>query len=300
LFHHPMTARASRQVGALAFFALLCFAPSQAALLQGCVRVPAKAPSGAGGGSVAGTAGGGGAGGALDAGGNAGWAQEGGAAGESPDAPVPTSPVIDCNAEPERCALCSGNYTSIPLNLTAAIRGGWQYNPGGPYVDLPVSGYPCAAFLYDGDVQPKPDDNHWVAAPNGESIGFSMLSSMLESGYRKAQFRYFRTLVFIPSTVAVDSFQVAAQGVDDSLHIVLYNSKHPDGVSPTDAGPSDPTVGACAGNGASTWDFKSYILPGEVNVVLIVHADMSPTISSLQSVEITLNGAAIPLFDCSR
>jgi hypothetical protein len=298
-----MEAWALRRTGAHALFALLCFAPTQAALLGGCVRVPAKKPSavgGAGGGSVPGTAGGGGAGagGALGAGGNAGSAQEGDATGETPDA-APTSPVIDCNAEPERCALCSGNYASIPLTLTEPVRGGWQYNPGGPYVDLPVPGYPCAAFLYDGDVQPKPDDDHWVAAPNGESIGFSMLSSMVESGYRKAQFRFFRTLVFIPSTVAVDSFQVAAQGVDDSLHIVLYNSKHPDGVSPTDAGPSDPAVGACAGNGASTWDFKSYIQPGEVNVVLVVHADMSPAISSLQSVQITLNGAAIPLFDCS-
>ena len=38
--------------------------------------------------------------------------------------------------------------------------------------------------------------------------------------------------------------------------------------------------------------------PGEVNDVLVVHADMSPTISSLASVAVTANGAAIPLFDC--
>jgi hypothetical protein len=96
-----MTAWVLRRTRALALFASLCFAPTQAVLLQGCVRVPAKKPSGAagiGGGSVAGTAGSAGAGGALDAGGNAGSPQEGGAAGEAPDGPPPTSPVIDCAA----------------------------------------------------------------------------------------------------------------------------------------------------------------------------------------------------------
>jgi hypothetical protein len=212
--------------------------------------------------------------------------------------PEPTSPTVDCNVDPERCAFCTGQYTTISLNGNETVRGTWQYNPGGKYVSLPVAGYPCAAFLYDGPVRPSPDDDHWVGAPDGALITFSMTSTIPTTDYRIAQFRYFRSLVYLPPTPKIDSFRVMVTGVDDSVHLVLYNSKYPSGVSPTDAGPSDPRVGACAGNGDNAWDFASYVQPGEINVVLIVQADMSPDICSLGRTDITVNGASVPLYDC--
>ena len=212
-----------------------------------------------------------------------------------------TSPPTDCERDPERCAFCTGKYLTVPLNETQTIRGTWQYNPGGAFVTLPAPGYPCSAFLYDGPVRPPLDDDHWVAAPDGALINFSTTSTLMASNYTNVQFRYFRSLVFIPASVTIDSFRVTTAGVDDSVRLVLYNSKYPMGVSPTDVGPSDPSepaAGACAGNGDSAWDFKAYAQAGEINVVLVTQADMSPTVSSLGKTDITVNGAPIPLYDC--
>jgi hypothetical protein len=210
----------------------------------------------------------------------------------------PKGPILDCDKEPERCALCSGKYSTISLHYTETIRGTWQYDPGGVYVTLAAPGYPCSAFLHDGAVRPTLDDDRWVGAPQGDVIAFSTASTLTASDYRSAQFRYFRSLVFVPASVQIDSFRVTTTGVDDSVHLVLYNSKYPNGISPADAGPSDPDVGACAGNGDSSWDFKGYAQAGEINVVLIVQADMSPTVCALGKADITVNSSPIPLFDC--
>ncbi|HEX4348016.1 MAG TPA: hypothetical protein VHZ73_10610 [Vicinamibacterales bacterium] len=218
-------------------------------------------------------------------------------ASDASDAPL-TSPPINCGEKPEQCAFCSGNYATISVQRTAIIRGTWQYNPGGPYVTLPGPGYPCAAFSHDDATTPLADDDHWIAAPDGAFIGFRQSSVLTMTGYVQAQFRYFRTLVFVPSAFDVKTFTVAAQGVDDSVHIVIFNSKYPNGVSPTDAGPSDPTVGACGGFGDWSWDFKSYVQPGEINVFFLVQADLNPSTSSLVRVDLRANGAPIPLYDC--
>ena len=277
------------------------------ALVVGCGQdKPSQGPSGDGSAGTAGSqagAGGGGPGGTATGGataGGGGGMNAGGSDG-GVDLPLeaPTSPPVDCNVDPERCAFCTGKYRSVSLDGTTALRGTWQYNPGGPYVSLPEPGYPCAAFLHDGAVRPTLDDDHWVGAPDGTSIGFSMTSTLTSTNYSTAQFRYFRSLVYVPTNVTIDSFRVMARGVDDSVHIILYNAKYPNGVSPTDAGPSDPQVGACAGNGDSSWELKSYAQPGEINLVLVIQADLAPTICSLAT-DITVNGAAVPLYDCVK
>jgi hypothetical protein len=214
------------------------------------------------------------------------------------DVPDPVSPPVDCTAEPQRCALCTGRYEETQARESQLIRGSWQYNPGGPYVHLPVSGYPCAAFAYDGDVRPPMRDEHWVPAPNGDSIAFSADSTLPRSEYRDVQFRYFRSLVFVPADFNVAAFNVTVTGVDDSVRVILFNSKYPEGVSPKDVGPTDPVVGACAGNGDHDWDLVDYVKAGEVNIVLLIHADMNPSTSMLQKVEVKVNGAGISLFHC--
>lgn len=195
-------------------------------------------------------------------------------------------------------ALCTDAFDSVVLNHPDLIRGSWQFNPGGPYVTLEESGYPCLAFLHDGAVRPTMDDPAWTDATNGEFLGFSERSTVPESNYKVAQFRYFRSLVFVPEGANVKSLTVSAIGIDDAIYVELFNSKHPDGVSPLDAGPSDPMVGSCYGNDSASWDFKDYFVEGEVNAVLVVHADMNPATSTLAEVRIEANGAPIQIVSC--
>lgn len=197
-------------------------------------------------------------------------------------------------------ALCTDAYDSVTLNHPDLIRGSWQFNPGGSYVTLPERGYPCLAFLHDADVRPGMDDPGWTDAANGEFLGFSETSTVPESNYTMVQFRYFRSLVFVPEGAQVGSLLVSALGIDDAVHIQLFNSRYPEGVSPVDAGPSDPMVGACQGNNAGAWDFKDYIAEGEINAFLVVHADMNPATSTLTEVRIEADGAPIQIVSCKR
>jgi hypothetical protein len=209
------------------------------------------------------------------------------------------SSVTGSTLTPTEQGLCTGDYAKSKLVAKDEVRGTWQYNPGGPYVDIPESGYPCAAFKYDGDVRPKLDDPSWTEATDGQFIGFSETSTIAASGYTQIQFRYFRSLVYVPTDAAFTSLTVEATGIDDSLHVVLFNSEHPDGFSPTDVAPTDATVGACQGNGSATWDFINHIKKGEVNVFMLVHADQSPSTSQLTSVDIKVDGASVTTFDCT-
>jgi hypothetical protein len=195
-------------------------------------------------------------------------------------------------------ALCTDAFDSIALNHPELIRGSWQFNPGGPYVTLPESGYPCAAFLHDTNVRPAMNDPGWTDATNGEFLGFSEESTVPESNYTVAQFRYFRSLVFVPEGAQVNSLTVSALGIDDAIYVELFNSEYPEGVSPLDAGPSDPLVGACYGNDGAEWDFKNYFVEGEVNAVLVVHADMNPATSTLAEVRIEADGTPIQIVSC--
>jgi hypothetical protein len=295
--------------------AVLVIVASHFALGCGGPKLIKNPDGGAGtGGATAGSgsagAGGGAAGQASGAAGRASGAagQASGADGEAgggadasldlPHEPDPTSPLVECDVHPERCALCTGMYATVPFRRLMPVRGTWQYNPGGAVVDLPEPGYPCAAFKYDGPVRPTLDDDRWVGAPAGDTIQFSTVSNITTTGYKSAQFRYFRSLVYVPAELKLDSFRVTVTGVDDSVKVILFNSKYPTGVSPQDAGPSDATVGACNGNGDTAWDLKAYAQVGEVNVVLIIQADMSPTVCSLGKTDITVNSAEVPLFDC--
>jgi hypothetical protein len=274
------------------------------ALAVGCVIAPNKAQGTGGGGAGAQT--GATAGGGVDAGNGAGADGAGGAAGQAagdamtdlPHEPDPTSPPVDCDLHPERCALCSGKYATVSYHRTMPIRGTWQYDPGGPAVALPESGYPCAAFKYEGPVRPTLDDDRWVGAPDATSIVFSTDSNIPTANYRTAQFRYFRSLVYIPDGHPPGSFRVVVTGVDDSVEVILFNSTHPEGVSPQGVGPSDPAVGACNGNGDAAWELEAYARAGEVNLVLIIQADMSPTVSSLGKSDVTVDGADTLLYDC--
>ncbi|HTU58349.1 MAG TPA: hypothetical protein VMF89_07945, partial [Polyangiales bacterium] len=91
-----------------------------------------------------------------------------------------------------------------------------------------------------------------------------------------------------------------ATGIDDSLYLELTNSRYPMGTSPQDAGPADPMVGACQGNGMGEWNLARFMVEGEINVILLVHADLAAATSTLASVDIRADGMPIQLVSCKR
>jgi len=209
----------------------------------------------------------------------------------------PRSQVINASIEVRR-ALCSNEYRKASLSFDRITRGSWQFNPGGGFKELGESGYPCRAFLYD-DTRPAPDDPRWTEAKDRDYIEFQETSTLTKNGFVTAQFRYFRTLVFVPAGKRPTDLIVRAAGIDDALYLAVYNSDHPEGISPLDAGSYDPEVGACTGNGAVEWNIADHLIPGEINQILLVHADMNPVISSLASVEVESDGDSIQMVDCN-
>ena len=209
-------------------------------------------------------------------------------------ATAPTSSIQVPAATPHK--VCAGDDAGDgPVTL---VRTLWQYHPGGPQIELPEPGYPCGAFRHDGAVRPAVDDERWTMAPDGTSVFFSEPSQVADTGYRQVQFRYFRSLIFVPAGYDPASIEVQARAVDDALHLVLYNSHYPGGFSPDDIGPATAGVGACVGNGNASWAIGPYLRAGEANVVLLVHADLQPTTSSLGQANILNGGTAVPILTC--
>jgi hypothetical protein len=206
------------------------------------------------------------------------------------------STVIEAPVDVQR-ALCTNEYETALLDYDKITRGSWQFNPGGSFVELGEAGYPCRAFLHDS-MRPTPTDERWTDATDRDFVGFSETSTITAPGYLTAQFRYFRTLIFVPAGQRPSKLTVKVSGIDDALYLAVYNSANPTGVSPLDAGPSEQGVGACSGNGHAEWDIAGQIQPGAINMLLLVHADMSPATSSLDSVEVEADGQPIQMVSC--
>lgn len=211
------------------------------------------------------------------------------------------SPPPIISAPPEvKHALCSNAYDSVKLSYTQITRGSWQFNPGGAFVKLPAPGYPCAAFREERKVRPAVGDPRWTDAADGAFLGFNEPSTITSTNYTEAQFRFFRSFIFVPMAANLKSLDVQATGIDDAVFVELINSRYPMGVSPRDVGPSDPDVGACQGNGQGQWNLAKYVAEGEINVLVVVHADLAPATSTLMSVGVNADGAAIQLVSCKN
>src|SRR5438552_1989448 len=93
---------------------------------------------------------------------------------------------------------------------------------------------------------------------------------------------------FAGSDASTPSFVGGDAGIDDSLKAYVYNSKYPGGASPDwAASPGGAGAGVCQGNGTLTFDFGPYVQRGEVNAVVLAHADLNCAISALDAVDIT-------------
>jgi len=174
----------------------------------------------------------------------------------------------------------------IPPPTELGISG-WEMNRGGGNISLGQHiGWHGNPILYDWANIPAEDDAGWGQAPNPETIGFSETSQLPGGCLSMADFTYFQTFLSIPPETQLNEVTVEFYNADDGAQITIYNSLHPNGVSPSDAyiylgGPSETT------------DIKQYIAVGEVNRVVITQVDDCPSGNNLQYAAIVLNGTPI-------
>lgn len=209
--------------------------------------------------------------------------------------PIVISPPMEATM-----ALCTDAYDSVKLSYANVTRGSWQVNPGGAAVQFTMPSYPCAAFLEEKKTRPAANDTRWTDAMDGAFLGFNEMSTITTVDYTRGQFRYFRSFIYVPKGANLQKLTVTATGIDDSVFLELTNTRYPKGISPLDVGPSEAGVGACQGNGMGEWNLAKYIAENEVNVLLLVHADLSAATSTLTSVDIRADGAPIQLVSCKK
>jgi hypothetical protein len=183
--------------------------------------------------------------------------------------------------------LCDGKLEGRREELKV-VRSSWQFHPGTSFTDFNgVPGYPCKAF--DFARAPAMTDLTWTNAPSGKSIAFSEASTFCASPpnptYSKGQFRYFRALVWIPKAGTTKDLTLRAEGIDDSLQVVVHNSK------------GSSTV-VCQGNGSLSVDLAPHLAAGEINAVLLAHADLNCAVSALTSVDLLSEGAPVDIVGC--
>lgn len=164
---------------------------------------------------------------------------------------------------------------------------GWEMNRGGGWINTGQHiGWHGNPILYNWANIPAVDDANWGPAPNTETIGFSEGSQLPGGCLYYADFTYFQTFLSVPANTQLNEVTVEFNQADDGAQITIYNSLHPNGVSPADAY-------IYLGGPAETTDISQYIAVGEVNRVVITQVDDCPSGNNLVYAAIVLNGEPI-------
>ncbi|HYI01655.1 DUF5011 domain-containing protein [Hyalangium sp.] len=142
---------------------------------------------------------------------------------------------------------------------------------------------------YDVASIPAASDSDWLAAPNGETIGFEVFPSRVCQAPNQClsygDFTYFQTFVNVPSNVAVTAFTITFSGMDDGSRVTIFNSQYPGGLV-------IPGSYVYLG-GSGTANLASYVKSGENNRVVITQVDDCCTHNRLQSAAVVLNGEVV-------
>lgn len=194
----------------------------------------------------------------------------------------------------------SGLVTVAAAQAQAQTRSAWQQHDG-----LEVTGanplgliaFTCNpaqhgdACEYDVATIPPAFDGGWGAAPNPDTIGFSVYPSRVcqapggQSCLEYGDFTYFQTFVDIPANVAVTAFTIDFSGMDDGSRVTIFNSLHP-------AGFVIPGSYVYLG-GTGTTDLSALVVSGEVNRVVVTQVDDCCVENNLHSAVVVLNGEVI-------
>jgi hypothetical protein len=144
-------------------------------------------------------------------------------------------------------------------------------NPGEGIVPFasPAAGHGIPSE-YDVAMVPGPTDVRWRSAPNGDSIEYSIRSTLCDTPIAcgaGADFTYFRTFVCMPAAGSIRSLTVGIVGVDDGTRIGIVNSRFPSGFVPPNA-----FAMLFAGPYRSS-DLAPFLVPGERNTIVLTHID---------------------------
>ena len=127
----------------------------------------------------------------------------------------------------------------------------------------------------------------WKSAPNPDKVGFSRPSILCGVANCRCggDFTYFRNTVTLPQNFNLTKFEIELNGMDDGTRVTIFNSKHPNGVT--------PAGGYIFLGGKLTQDLKSYAQVGEANTIILTHVDDCCQQSNLQEAFIRINGARV-------
>jgi hypothetical protein len=188
-------------------------------------------------------------------------------------------------------ALLSTVGGSAPVR--AQTRTAWQINLGEGIVRFPT---PPPAHGDEAEFAlariPAPTDPGWLPAPDPDTIGFDIRSTLcgppimcLES----ADFTYFRTVLCVPDERDLRSVAVRIASVDDGARVTVFNSAHPAGLTPSNG------FARLFGGVVTSGDFARALRAGEPNTIVITHVDDCCSNSRLRDVEVLVNDRPLPV-----
>jgi len=164
-----------------------------------------------------------------------------------------------------------------------ACRTPWEMHDGEGVVTW---GYDMGAHgniaEYDYATIPDPTGPGWGPTPNDLSIdynlnGNSTVCDVAECRYG-AEFTYFKTVLYLPPTMAFDVVDVAVQIVDDGVRMTVFSPSYPQGVT-------DPGGYAFLGGGSSA-DLLPYMTSDPYATIILTHTDDCCTQSMIEGVAI--------------
>jgi hypothetical protein len=185
----------------------------------------------------------------------------------------------------------------VALPLLAQTRTPWQMHDGLEVTPQNPDGFvrfTCSPVQH-GDVCeynvatiPPENDPGWHSAPDPNIINFSIPSRLCHApitclGY--GDFTYFQTFVNVPADVALTTFTITFQGMDDGSRVSIYNSANPNGLVV-------PGSFVFLG-GSGTSDLAPFVQRGEVNRVVVTQVDDCCSANNLRSASVVLNGKVL-------
>lgn len=183
------------------------------------------------------------------------------------------------------------------LPAAAQSRTPWQMHNGNEVTSsnpLGLLQFNCSPTRHGDNCEytvatiPAASDPDWVSAPNPDYINFEIPSRVCSAPVRclaYGDFTYFQTFVNIPSNVAVTTFTISFQGMDDGSRITIFNSQHPGGLV-------IPGSYVYLG-GSGTTNLASYVKAGELNRVIITQVDDCCSENRLRRADVVLNGQVV-------
>ena len=180
---------------------------------------------------------------------------------------------------------------------TTLSRTPWQMyrNPIITGLTLPSTIHGDPAFYVHAPAIPAVNANvplvsgngGWVAAPNGNTIGFNTVSRLpAGSCFKALDFTFFQTLVDIPLGTTISQFTISFSGMDDGSRITIFNSANPLGLVV-------PGSYVYLG-GTVTANLASYVVAGQTNRVVVTQVDDCPVGNNLGVADVVLNGNVVP------